>query len=75
MIDLISPVAGRITKINPDIINNPEIINTDPYKRGWILEIEIDDLDANKEFFMSPLEYFESMKKKVQKEKDKLGKQ
>jgi glycine cleavage system H protein len=40
---IISPVSGRVIKINEDLTETPEIINDDPYGKGWIAIIQIDD--------------------------------
>ncbi|HTN36403.1 MAG TPA: glycine cleavage system protein GcvH [Arachidicoccus sp.] len=47
--DLFLPVAGKIVEVNPELENQPELINTDPYKKGWMVKIEMDnpaDLDG-----------------------------
>jgi glycine cleavage system H protein len=40
---IISPVSGRIIQVNDDLSETPEVINDDPYGKGWIAVIEIDD--------------------------------
>ncbi|MDQ7788171.1 MAG: glycine cleavage system protein GcvH [Thermodesulfovibrionales bacterium] len=40
---LISPVSGKIFEVNEDLSESPEILNEDPYGKGWIAVIEIDD--------------------------------
>jgi glycine cleavage system H protein len=40
---LISPVSGMIVEVNEDLSESPEIINEDPYGKGWIAVIEMDD--------------------------------
>jgi glycine cleavage system H protein len=37
--DLFMPLAGTILQVNPLLKDNPELINTDPYGEGWIIEI------------------------------------
>lgn len=41
--EIYSPVSGKITKINDEIEDEPEIINENPYDKGWLVEIEITD--------------------------------
>jgi len=41
---VISPVSGRVIEINEELAETPEIINEDPYERGWIAVIELDNL-------------------------------
>lgn len=45
---VIAPVSGVVTQINEELVDHPEIINEDPYGKGWIAVIELDnpqDLD------------------------------
>jgi glycine cleavage system H protein len=41
--DIYSPVSGTIVERNDDLDKNPEIINSDPYGRGWLIVVEISD--------------------------------
>jgi glycine cleavage system H protein len=41
--DLYIPVAGRIIAINEVVIATPEIVNTEPYGRGWLVKIILTD--------------------------------
>jgi len=41
---IISPVSGKITEVNEDLSESPEAINDDPYGKGWIAVIELDDI-------------------------------
>lgn len=40
---VISPVSGTITKVNAELEDAPETINEDPYEKGWVVEVEMDD--------------------------------
>ena len=40
---LIAPLSGRIIEINEDLTESPEVINDDPYGKGWIDVLEIHD--------------------------------
>jgi len=40
MFDLYAPVSGKIVKVNENLRNEPHLINEDPYKEGWIVEIK-----------------------------------
>jgi glycine cleavage system H protein len=61
-LSLTSPVAGTIVNVNPDLELTPELINQDPYEKGWLAVIEVaaDDLLASR--LMSPIAYFDHMK-------------
>jgi glycine cleavage system H protein len=39
----ISPISGRVVEINEELSESPEIINEDPYGKGWIAKLELDD--------------------------------
>jgi len=36
-----TPVSGTVTKVNTDLKDHPEVVNADPYGKGWIAEIEL----------------------------------
>ena len=38
---LFMPIKGKVLEINSDIESTPEIVNEDPYGKGWIIKIEI----------------------------------
>jgi glycine cleavage system H protein len=44
--DLKAPVSGKVIKRNDAAIDAPEIISTDPYTGGWLLEVQVDDVSA-----------------------------
>lgn len=39
--DVFSPVSGEIIEVNKKLMDNPDIINRDPYGEGWIVKIKI----------------------------------
>jgi glycine cleavage system H protein len=41
--DLYSPVSGEVTAINAAVIDEPKVINDDPYGEGWIFKVRISD--------------------------------
>ena len=38
-----SPVSGKVTGINSALLTNPELVNWDPYGKGWIAKLEMTD--------------------------------
>jgi glycine cleavage system H protein len=38
-----TPVSGTVTKINTELKDHPEVVNSDPYGKGWIAIIELAD--------------------------------
>ncbi len=41
--EVYTPVRGEITAVNDSLEENPELVNQDPYGRGWLVEITIGD--------------------------------
>jgi glycine cleavage system H protein len=39
--DLYAPVSGQITGTNGELSANPELVNKDPYGKGWMVKIKI----------------------------------
>jgi glycine cleavage system H protein len=68
--EMITPFSGEVIKINNKLLDNPELINSDPYTKGWILAMKLTDYENEKENVMSGEEYFKEMQQKVlEKEK------
>jgi len=44
--DLVAPLSGIIEEVNQEVLDKPELINEDPYKKGWLLVISPTNLDA-----------------------------
>ena len=53
--DVYSPVSGTVAEKNAEVESTPELINSDPYEKGWLVVIEGDSLDL--EGLMSAEEY------------------
>lgn len=53
--DVYAPVAGTVVAVNDALVNQPELLNSDPYGEGWICEIEATQIDDN--HLMSAQEY------------------
>lgn len=43
--DLFMPITGTIQEVNPDLENEPELVNTDPYGKGWMIKVEIENTE------------------------------
>ncbi len=56
--DIYAPVGGTVTAVNEQLLDQPELVNDDPYGDGWLLELETaSDLDD----LLSPAEYREQI--------------
>lgn len=42
--DLYSPVSGVVTEVNQEAMDHPELVNEDPYVRGWLFRVTLQDL-------------------------------
>ncbi len=38
--ELFAPVTGKVVKVNDALADSPQTVNSDPYKAGWIIEVE-----------------------------------
>lgn len=41
--DLFMPIGGEIKEFNSELEANPEVVNSDPYGKGWMIKVEISD--------------------------------
>tara|TARA_B100001123_G_scaffold305784_1_gene341616 strand:+ start:1997 stop:2380 length:384 start_codon:yes stop_codon:yes gene_type:complete len=44
--DLFLPIAGKIIEFNESLDNTPEDVNNNPYGTGWMIKMEIDDIEG-----------------------------
>ena len=45
--DIYSPLDGRVTEVNEELEEEPELVNADPYGRGWIVRIKVAEVDPS----------------------------
>lgn len=43
--DLYAPCSGKIVEINKKLADEPQIVNSDPYGQGWMIKVQISDLN------------------------------
>jgi glycine cleavage system H protein len=41
--DIYAPLSGEITEANPEVEADPALVNTDPYGKGWIFKMRLND--------------------------------
>jgi glycine cleavage system H protein len=63
--DIISPVSGRVVAVNPAVAETPEIINEDPYMRGWVAELELHDLESDRALLLDGEAYLALVRQKA----------
>jgi glycine cleavage system H protein len=67
---LISPAAGEIVEINQDLDLNPENINQDPYRKGWLAVIQAADWEAARARLLEPAAYLAVMRAQAEEEQE-----
>ena len=56
--DLFLPVSGVVSELNEALEDEPELVNTDPYGKGWIVKVEISE-DADLSELLTAEQYQE----------------
>ena len=54
--DVVSPVSGTVKEVNTVLSDKPELLNDDPYEKGWISKVEMSD-PAEYESLMGAKDY------------------
>lgn len=54
--DMYLPVSGTVTEVNSELEDEPELINADPYGKGWMIKLKL-DAEADTSDLMSDAEY------------------
>ena len=54
--DIYSPVSGEIIEINPAVVDNPALVNTDPHAAGWFYKIKLSN-PAELNSLLAPEDY------------------
>ena len=54
--DMFMPVSGEIVEVNPDLTDTPDIVNKDPYGKGWMVKIKLTNPDEVKDL-LTPDKY------------------
>ena len=51
--DLVAPISGKIEEVNEEVVDNPQLINEDPYGKGWLIVVSPSNLDEDLKTLMS----------------------
>ena len=65
---LFAPVGGTIVEVNASLDMSPEVINQDPYEKGWLAVIEAADWDAARAKLLDPDAYLAVMRSQAEQE-------
>ncbi|QNP70053.1 glycine cleavage system protein GcvH [Streptomyces roseirectus] len=39
--ELYAPVSGEITAVNPDVVEDPSLVNSEPFEGGWLFKVRV----------------------------------
>ncbi len=55
--DIFTPVSGKIIEINAELAESPELINEDPYGKGWIAKVQLANFDEDLKKLLTAEQY------------------
>ena len=58
--DLYSGLSGIVTAVNNELSNDPAVVNSDPYRDGWMLKIKVDN-PTELEKLLTPEQYLKAV--------------
>lgn len=44
--DIIASVSGKVVEVNTQVMDSPDLLNSDPYGEGWLIKVEAEDLSS-----------------------------
>jgi glycine cleavage system H protein len=73
--DVFAPVSGAVLEVNDVLPENPETINDDPYGDGWMIKVQMTDMDDLKDLMNAEeyAEYIEQQKEDDEEDEDENG--
>jgi glycine cleavage system H protein len=60
--EIFTPISGKVAKINGELAESPELLNQDPYGKGWIVRIVLRDLDSDVKKLLTAKQYADYVK-------------
>ena len=43
---LLCPIEGKVVAVNPEVVNNPSLLRSDPYGKGWLMTLHYDGIST-----------------------------
>ena len=71
-VPLLSPLSGTLDETNSTLTGSPELVNSDPYEKGWLVVLTPNNLESDRASLLSADDYFKLMLEKLQSEHGKL---
>ena len=60
--DVFSPLTGKIAGVNKDLADSPELLNQDPYGKGWLARVSLSNLNKDMEKLLTAKQYADYLK-------------
>jgi len=67
-VSLIAPVSGTVVEANPDLEVSPELINQEPYGKGWLAVLEVTNWETDQAKLLDPQAYLSAMRSQAEEE-------
>jgi glycine cleavage system H protein len=67
-VSLLAPVSGTVVEVNPDLDLSPEIINEEPYGKGWLAMIDAADWQSDRAKLLDANAYLSTMRSRAEEE-------
>ena len=67
-VSLLSPVSGTVVEVNPELDLSPEIINEEPYGKGWLAVIEATNWQSDRAKLLDADGYLAAMRSQAEEE-------
>jgi glycine cleavage system H protein len=67
-VSILSPISGTVLEINTQLELSPELINQEPYGRGWLATLEADNWESQHWKLLDPQAYLSAMKSQAEQE-------
>lgn len=60
--EVFSPITGKIVKVNTELADSPELLNQEPYGKGWLARIAVTDFNSDAKKLLSARQYADYVK-------------
>src|ERR1700675_3551340 len=67
--ELYSPVSGEVVEVNQEAVDSPELVNNEPYGRGWLIKVHLSNASELNEL-MDASAYDDFVTKTMEEETD-----
>jgi glycine cleavage system H protein len=67
-LEMPAAIAGQIVEVNQALERSPELINQDPYEKGWLAVIEPENWDTDRAKLLDPAAYLATMQSQAEEE-------